>query len=85
MKKRKPFSPSVKTAAMANCHSNCMRCGKKLEEGAINFDHKDGDRSNNSLENCNVLCSDCHDKKSANKGKRAEVGSLEWAKKEAET
>lgn len=37
--------------------TDCVRCGATEN---IEIDHKDGDRHNNSLDNLQCLCTDCH-------------------------
>jgi len=39
----------------------CNKCGKIPPRW--HYDHKDGDRSNNSMSNCQGLCPNCHDVK----------------------
>jgi|GEM_PF-2701833 len=60
-KTRKSFSKSIKNQVLKNQDRNCMDCGEKLDE--IDYDHIDGNSSNNSLENCQALCPNCHAKK----------------------
>ena len=38
---------------------------RKLVAYDVDFDHKNGDRSNNKLSNCQVLCVPCHRRKHA--------------------
>lgn len=59
---RKHFPKSIQNAVLKIQRNRCNMCGKKLEE--INFDHIDGNRSNNSITNCQALCPNCHAKKS---------------------
>ena len=35
----------------------------KMNIGGWDYDHKNGDRSNNKLSNCQALCPNCHAKK----------------------
>jgi len=60
-KKRKDFSESVKNQTIAVQWNRCNFCGMNLE--VFNFDHIDGDRSNNSFFNCQALCPNCHARK----------------------
>jgi 5-methylcytosine-specific restriction endonuclease McrA len=34
-----------------------------MNAGVWNYDHKNGDRSNNKITNCQALCPNCHAKK----------------------
>lgn len=38
----------------------CARCGYAQEEQMLDVHHKDGDRSNNKIENLEILCLWCH-------------------------
>ena len=60
-KSRKDFSESVKNQVLALQFYRCNYCKMVLE--AVNFDHIDGDSSNNLLSNCQALCPNCHAKK----------------------
>ena len=46
---------------MKNQDNKCKACRKKSKHW--DFDHIDGDSSNNRLENSQALCPNCHDKK----------------------
>lgn len=65
--KRKPFSESAKEEAIATQKNHCSDCHKKSE--LFEFHHADGDRTNNSFENCVALCPNCHAKRHRNKKK----------------
>lgn len=43
------------------------------------FDHKDGNRSNNSPGNCQALCPNCHAKKTRALLKHEKKSSIVWA------
>ena len=66
MATRKEFSDKTKADAFERAGRCCEECGVYLRDGAKKqFDHiktayHGGD---NSLENCQVLCCPCHDKK----------------------
>jgi len=62
-KPRKNFSEAFKKLVRKSQNHKCIKCKEKLEEGAIEYHHIDGNRSNNSLSNCEALCSNCHSKK----------------------
>lgn len=61
--KRKSFSILVKREAILKQKTRCVRCKRKLIEYGHDFDHKNGDRSNNKLSNCQALCTPCHRRK----------------------
>ena len=43
----------------------CSKCGEIPPRW--HYDHKDGDSSNNSMQNCQALCPNCHDVKTYDK------------------
>jgi enolase len=59
--KRKDFSKTTQKKILVKQKYKCNMCKKKLDE--INWDHIDGNRSNNSITNCQALCPNCHAKK----------------------
>ena len=63
-KTRHSFSKSIKAKTLWIQNHRCKACGKKSD--VWDFDHVDGDSSNNSLENCQALCPNCHAKKTRN-------------------
>ena len=60
-KTRHSFSKSIKAQVLKIQNNRCRACGKKLD--VKDFDHIDGNSSNNSLENSQALCLECHRKK----------------------
>ncbi len=60
---RKHFSEDVQRKILKKQNYNCNVCNSFLT--TMDFDHIDGDRSNNSMDNCQALCSRCHRMKSA--------------------
>ncbi len=60
-KTRHIFSKSTKAKVLKMQNHRCKACGKKLD--VKDFDHIDRNSSNNSLENCQALCLECHRKK----------------------
>jgi len=66
-KSRKGFSVSVKKRVLAVQNHRCNYCYRTLD--MVNFDHIDGNRSNNSFYNCQALCPNCHAKKTRRKVK----------------
>ena len=59
--RRKIFSQTAQKHTLRRQANRCNICKEKLDE--INFDHIDGNRSNNSIANCQALCPNCHAKK----------------------
>jgi len=55
---RRKFTKIVKQKTLARQAYRCKLCGKFLS--IINFDHIDGNRSNNHISNCQALCPNCH-------------------------
>src|SRR5688500_9960232 len=60
-KDRRYFSSEVKREVLQNQNYKCAIC--KRSTGVWDYDHKNGDRSNNKLSNCQALCPNCHAKK----------------------
>lgn len=60
-KERRYFSLEVKRQVLKNQDYKCAIC--KRNTGIWDYDHKNGDRSNNKLSNCQALCPNCHAKK----------------------
>jgi hypothetical protein len=59
---RKYFTAEVKRKILKRqCHK-CAKCN--WNAGVFDFDHKDGNRSNNKMSNCQELCPNCHARKS---------------------
>ena len=69
--KRKSFSQTTQEITLIKQAHKCNMCKKKMD--VINFDHIDEDRSNNSIENCQALCPNCHAKKTRKKGNKMEA------------
>lgn len=46
--------------ALRELPNECARCGYDEHLAALIVHHKDTDRSNNSLENLEILCANCH-------------------------
>lgn len=68
-KKRKGWTPAEKKKIVQRQHGLCALqyrgCSQSLLPMRIEFDHKDGDRANNSLDNAQATCKNCHGVKSA--------------------
>ena len=60
------FTKKVQKLTLAVQNNKCNSCHKVLD--VVNFDHIDGDRSNNSFYNCQALCPNCHAKKTRKNG-----------------
>ena len=63
--KRRRFTKSDMIKTLDLQKKRCKICQNKLKE--CDFDHADGDSSNDSLSNCQALCPNCHAKKSRRK------------------
>lgn len=59
------FATATKNQALRKQRQKCGICGKGLAKFNIDFDHKNGNRSDNRLSNCRALCTPCHRKKHA--------------------
>jgi len=59
--KRKNFTKKTKSRKKKLENNRCEKCG--VYDVPLEFDHKDGDRSNNHISNCELLCPNCHAKK----------------------
>ena len=59
--KRKGFPKTTQEITLIKQAYRCNICKERLV--VTNFDHIDGNRSNNSISNCQALCPNCHAKK----------------------
>ncbi len=55
---RQNFSKSIKNQILQKQKHKCAVCREMPP--LFHFDHKDGNRSNNGLKNCQALCPNCH-------------------------
>jgi hypothetical protein len=55
---RQYFPDSIKENILDNQHHKCAYCNGLLN--AVDYDHKNGDRSNNKESNCVALCPNYH-------------------------
>lgn len=65
---RREFPQSVKLAAWQRSKGHCDSCGIKIVAGnGPNYDHRiaDGLGGEPTMENCDVLCRNCHGAKTA--------------------
>ena len=60
--KRQYFTELTKKQILHNQNYKCAICKKKSE--LWDYDHIDGNRSNNDTDNCQALCPNCHANKS---------------------
>ena len=65
--KRKGFPKTTQEITLIKQAYRCNACNNNLDK--INFDHIDGNRSNNSITNCQALCLNCHAKKTRERNK----------------
>lgn len=63
--KRRQFSKRIKLLVLIYQGNRCKSCSQSLDE--VNFDHIDGNSSNNHISNCQALCPNCHAKKTRKK------------------
>lgn len=61
-KKRRLFTAQTKRLVLKSQKFKCLIC--RINVGIWDYDHKDGNRGNNKLSNCQALCPICHAKKS---------------------
>jgi len=57
-RERKGFPRYVKQNVLRKQDHKCAHCRKTLN--VVDWDHKNGDRSNNQENNCQALCPNCH-------------------------
>jgi HNH endonuclease len=60
-RKRQYFPTYIKEDTIRKQHYKCAICKRGIS--IWDFDHKDGNRSNNDPSNCQALCPNCHAKK----------------------
>ena len=60
-RERKYFPTEIKKNTLKKQRYRCAIC--KWNAGLFDFDHLDGNRSNNKMSNCIALCPNCHAKK----------------------
>jgi len=59
-KKRRAFPSVVKRQVVHNQKGKCGNCRRTINKQIMEFHHKNNDRSNNKLSNCEMLCANCH-------------------------
>ena len=78
-RERRYFRESVKRQKLREQNYKCAIC--KTSAGIWDYDHIDGNRSNNNPHNLQVLCPNCHAKKSRGLLKQEKRSSfLRWLK-----
>jgi hypothetical protein len=55
---RQHFSDSIKESTLRKQDHKCAHCKRILN--VVDWDHKNGNRSNNNESNCQALCPNCH-------------------------
>ena len=71
---RKSFSKFQQTEILANQGYECRLCHTKFAKNVHpQYDHIDGDHSNNSIENGQAICSNCHDAKSRKESQKRSI------------
>lgn len=65
-KERIPFAAETRKEVLEKQDYKCAICRKSLLRFNIDFDHVNGNRSDNRLSNCRALCTPCHRKRHAN-------------------
>ena len=68
-KKRKNFVKKTKEAILRKQKYKCKLCNKHMVKYDIEFDHKDGNNSNNKISNCRALHTRCHRRKHSKRDK----------------
>lgn len=59
---RRGWTDSQHKQVLEKQNGRCAIC--RETSGTFQFDHKDDNRNNNDLDNCQALCPNCHDRKS---------------------
>ena len=71
---RKSFSKYQQTEILGNQDYKCSLCHTRFSKNVHpQFDHIDGDHSNNSVENGQAICSNCHDAKSRKENQKRSI------------
>jgi 5-methylcytosine-specific restriction endonuclease McrA len=65
---RRGFQEYIKEETLQKQKYKCAHCKRYLK--VREFDHKDGDRSNNDISNCQALCPTCHSLKTSSERKK---------------
>tara|TARA_Y100001936_G_scaffold59595_1_gene58781 strand:- start:7454 stop:7783 length:330 start_codon:yes stop_codon:yes gene_type:complete len=75
---RRAFPADIKVKALQKYNNRCYKCGEPFNEPPDyirpQYDHKNGDKSDNSLRNCGPICPNCHDKKSRKENSKRDSG-----------
>lgn len=67
MSSRREFPAKIKVAAFKRADGRCEKCSASLTGGRVEYDHRIPDALGGepTLENCEVLCRNCHGSKTA--------------------
>jgi hypothetical protein len=76
LRERRYFTDSIKKLTLRDQNYKCAIC--KRGTGVWDYDHIDGNRSNNDADNCQVLCPNCHAKKTRGLLKEERKFSFTW-------
>lgn len=66
---RREFTAKIKVAAFKRANGHCEGCSADLRAGRVEYDHRIPDALGGepTLDNCEVLCRNCHGAKTAKK------------------
>ena len=66
-RERRDFTDYIKEEVLRKQNHRCAHCNRILN--VVDWDHKDGNRSNNKESNCQALSPNCHAIKTRSRGK----------------
>jgi hypothetical protein len=76
-KERRDFTHKVREEVIRRQKGKCTDCGMRINRWERDFDHKNGDKSNNHISNCRALHTKCHRKRHAEMRNR-KPNKLRW-------
>jgi hypothetical protein len=59
-RKRRAFASGIRQKTLEKQHYKCANCKRPLKPRGTDYDHKNGNRSDNRAKNCQALCLNCH-------------------------
>ena len=59
-RKRRAFASGVRRKTLEKQDYKCANCKRPLKPRETDYDHKNGNRSDNRQKNCQALCLNCH-------------------------
>src|SRR5215469_16551895 len=59
-RKRRAFTSGVRRKTLEKQHYKCATSKRPLKPRETDYDHKNGNRSDNRQKNCQALCLNCH-------------------------